>query len=195
MIDMRKSIGIAALLAIFCAGPALADRAKNKIVKISHHDGDEVARIVIQGTSTPTFSAYQMSNPDRIVLDIANAQLASAATQKIRDGKVVVLNGWSVNRLRIAATQRLGRSGVRLIITLARTATHRVDVRGKRLVLSVVPDQKKPHQISQKELDTMAQRAEKERARAATERARAFKEAKRATELKNRLQQLIEFHM
>jgi type IV pilus assembly protein PilQ len=170
------SLAVAASLAALLGGtpPAAAGRRGDNLV--SAVDGREqggVTTIRIEGSATPTFTAYELERPARVVIDLAGASVGDALGS---EGVVTRrLNGWAVSQLSTSAVGEGDGRLVRVVALLARDASYTVAAEGHDVVVKITsrerPKATPAGAASAAELS--AAKADVARARAAAESASA----------------------
>lgn len=100
-------------------------------------DGTTVLRL--KGTLKPTFNVYRLSDPDRLVVDIAK----SAKGQVVPH---VPLDTWACGRVTVGAVSERGANLVRVVVELKREASYIVVPDGDTLVVTVTPREAPPEQ-------------------------------------------------
>ena len=137
-------------------------------------DGTTVLRL--QGSRKPTFNVYRLSDPDRLVVDIAGSE----------PGKVVPhvpLDTWACGRVTVDGVAERDATLVRLVVELKREASYIVLPKGEELVITVTPREIAPEAYFARR-SAQQRRAEIERssrdARALEAEARALSHQARA---------------
>jgi type IV pilus assembly protein PilQ len=69
---------VASLGALLIALPARASAAVDEVSAIETHADDRGGTVVLRGTHPPVFSVFRLSAPDRIVVDLAGADVSKA---------------------------------------------------------------------------------------------------------------------
>src|SRR5262249_24664998 len=141
-----------------------------RALRITQEGARSVVTIAL--TATPTFTVFKLERPTRVVIDVANALLASSA-----DGSAFG-STWAVGQ--VAATQVTddAHTVARVVITLRRQGDYDVKAKGTDIVVTVTafeaPPQEKPQPLASpvdmREIE--AARAEAQRARAEAEKLR-----------------------
>ncbi len=115
--------------------------------------------ITVHGTITPSFTAYRLERPARLVVDLADGQL---------DGRDVPMDvdSWAVSQ--ISATQRSDATTrlVRLMIGFKRPSSYDVQASGNDVVVTVTPDEAPPAEMAR---DDKARAEEAKKARLSEE--------------------------
>jgi type IV pilus assembly protein PilQ len=172
----RLARALSAALVLFAlAGPARAQRAPNRVQKLEAREDGSRTIITIHGTATPTFTVYKLEKPERVVVDVANAELGLSI-----DGPVAV-NTWAVGQLSAQALGEEDAAVTRVVVTFARPSTYQVKAQGQDVVMVVSPREPKPAADEASRADADKARAETDKARAAQAEAdRAKADADRA---------------
>ena len=171
-----RHIPISRISALFVATLCFvghADAAKNEIGRVDHTAKDGTTTITLRGSETPTFSVFKLTNPSRIVVDVANARLASVARS---DGaQSWRLNTWAVASVRAHPRRSKRGSMVRVVVELSRASTYTVKAKGNYIVVRVTA-----HETPPPTDDALRQRLEAEASRAKAAALRARAQAERA---------------
>lgn len=131
---LRNSIRFAAcLLAVaLSVGPAFAAEGPTVGgVQVATSADVTVVRIALEGDGSPTVSPFRQADPERLVIDIANARLASGTSPGA---------GGIVTRSELS-TFNDGSYNVRLTLWLASGATWKVDSEPGAILLTLTPGQ------------------------------------------------------
>ncbi|MBY6095882.1 N-acetylmuramoyl-L-alanine amidase [Ferrimonas balearica] len=129
------------LLLTLVAGPALANQLER--IRISH--SPEKTRVVLDMSGKPSFSAFRLTGPDRLVVDLKTTKLKAnlAALEK---------SSPLIRRIRTSNPQ--GNGDLRLVLDLTQSASHKTQVLGAspqgyhRLVLDLVPTSRNPSTVA-----------------------------------------------
>jgi len=72
------------------AATGVAGEADNLVTGLEVQAGAHATQVVLHARSTPTFTVFKLKNPDRLVLDLLNADLGEDARQPrvVDDGRV-----------------------------------------------------------------------------------------------------------
>ncbi len=123
------------------AGPAMANQLEQ--IRISH--SSDKTRVVLDMSAKPEYSAFRLTGPDRLVVDLnrtrlkANLKALESASPLIR---------------RIRTSNPQGEGDLRLVVDLAQSASHQIQVLGKsaqgyhRLVVDLKPTSRNPTAVS-----------------------------------------------
>ncbi len=98
-------------------------------------DGTTVLRL--RGTRKPTFNVYRLSDPERLVVDIAGSE----------PGKVVPhipLDTWACGRVTVDGVSERDATLVRMVVELKRDSSYIVLPNGPQLVVTITPRQVAP---------------------------------------------------
>ncbi|HUH05776.1 MAG TPA: type IV pilus secretin PilQ [Kofleriaceae bacterium] len=128
---------------------------------------DGGTRILIRGSSTPTFTVYKLDRPSRVVVDIASSRLA------VPDGDdkgVWSINSWAVGEISAHPLGSAGASVTRVVVGLARPGTYKVKAVGNDVLIIVTardaaPVNADPAATKRAEADARAARADAAKAR------------------------------
>ncbi|MCA9710117.1 MAG: AMIN domain-containing protein, partial [Myxococcales bacterium] len=122
---------------VFGAGKAPLD-ALNRIDGLSVEELDDGTTVLrVTGSRKPTFNVYRLSDPERLVVDIAGSE----------PGKVVPhvpLDTWACGRVTVDGVQERDANLVRLVIELKRESSYIVLPKGEQLVVTVTPREVAP---------------------------------------------------
>ena len=155
--------GRAALLAgLLCAVPAIAgaDGSPNVVGKVeARGDGDRTI-VIVHGSAVPSFTAYRLEQPSRLVVDLANGRLG-------HDDGPMDVESWAVSQIATAqyATERV--KTARVMINLRRTCTYDVKPRGNDLYITITSSEPAPAAAAGAATEAASRRA-KDAERAAT---------------------------
>src|SRR5262249_33546605 len=130
-------IAIGAVVAAFATSPPARADAKNEIRAVTFDEDSGVTRVHVRGAETPTFTAYKLERPSRVIVDLPQARLADAL--RGHDSAAVLTPGtWAVSTI---AAQQLEDGGavVRVIVTLARPGRYDVKTENNELIVMVMP--------------------------------------------------------
>jgi len=75
-------------LSFFQPSSLLAENEKLNIEKITFRENDKAIDIVVKGAGKSISTIYELPNPERIVVDIANAELSSKFSDEIKSNSV-----------------------------------------------------------------------------------------------------------
>jgi len=157
--------------------------------------------ILLRGSATPTFTVYKLDNPERVVVDLSNAEL-SERLAKSGDGKVVwQTNTWAVSNVAGYPSEGSGRR-VRVVVSLARAATYKVRAIGHDVEVRVSPRDKAPAAVDnsaareqleaqRRAIEAQRQATREEARRLAAARAEAEAAAKTARIERERAEKLV----
>jgi AMIN domain-containing protein len=128
--------GLAAMLAL--AGVASA--AENVVTKVTARADGPKTVIVVHGSATPSFTAYRLERPARVVVDVADGRLGA---DEVRSGPIDV-DTWAVGQIAMAQYQSDVSRTARVMIGFKRQASYDVKAVGHDLVITVTPDEAMP---------------------------------------------------
>ena len=112
-----------AILAMLLLPLALQAAPDNRLKGISVEENTEGTLITIEGSGTPTFSAFRLQDPPRLLVDIAGAEVTG------RQGTVEVYNG-VVAQVGTIAFGSGDKKTVRVIVTFEKDSPLRRARRG-----------------------------------------------------------------
>ncbi|MEO6953849.1 MAG: type IV pilus secretin PilQ [Polyangia bacterium] len=140
-------------------------RADNVVGRVEAHAEGEKTVVVIHGTATPSFTAYRLEKPARLVVDLANGKLADSAKDSLVD-----VDSWAVSQ--ISTSQYHSESGktARVMIGLKRGCTYDAKPKGNDLWVMVTTTDPMPQNAAVADLS--AANAASANARAAATQAR-----------------------
>lgn len=153
---------------VLAATSAWAGADKNTISDVGYQESRSATRITIRGTRTPTFMVYKLEDPDRVVVDIANAKFSQALVPNVSGKGVWKLNTWSVGQVFAHRIQSERRSVIRVVVGLARPGEYDVSAQGNNVLVTITSREPGPAAGTQQndrratEALEKAQRAEKE---------------------------------
>ncbi len=183
MLMTKRNLWIAtaaltAALASTSSRSAFAD-GKNEVRAVTFDEDGAVTRIHVRGATTPTFTAYKLERPSRIVIDMPQAQLAELLRAHDNAAATLTPGTWAVSNI---AAQQLDDGGaiVRVSITLARPGRYDVKTDGNEVLILVTardpaPKTASPEQLAAAQAQAHAadEAASKSRAEAATAKQQA----------------------
>jgi type IV pilus assembly protein PilQ len=161
---------ITALAILLVAAGAWAG-GNNEIRGITFEEAGGATKIRVRGSQTGTFSVYRLERPSRVVVDIAQASLATSVAGSHDAGAIVAPNTWSVSQV---TAQPLDDEGalIRVAVTLARPGSYDVKSEGKDIVITVTardvaPKTHSPEELQRAQADADMARKEREQAKKA----------------------------
>src|SRR5579883_1971547 len=136
----------AVLLAGAVAAPAIARADANSIREVlSRADGAKTV-ITVRGSATPSFTAYRLEQPARLVVDLAGGKLSDV------DGPIDV-DTWAVGQIAFAQYSNPTTRTARVMIGLKRAASYDVKAHGNDVVITITPDELPPAAAATAEVD------------------------------------------
>lgn len=142
-------------------------------------DGTTILRVL--GHVEPTFNVYRLSDPDRLVVDIAKSERGKAVPH-------VPVDSWAVGRVSITSVEEHDSSLARVVVNLKRESSYIVVPKGRDLAITITPKEVAPEAYfarksageRQAEIETMKTEARKhaEQLEAAAEAKASNAEAK-----------------
>ncbi|MGI5862994.1 MAG: type IV pilus secretin PilQ [Myxococcales bacterium] len=130
---MKNRLWLAGLVVALALTPGAASAADLNVVKsidVAGQGGE--AKVTLFGSRAPTFTVFKLSEPSRVVVDIAGADVS--AVRGPRDG-VGPVSGVTVSQF----SDEQATVG-RLVVALAEGARYDVQAQGDKLVVSVAED-------------------------------------------------------
>ncbi len=136
-VSSRVAAALVCATAIF-AWPAAARAGKNTIRSVESKDVNGTTKILVRGSSTPTFTVYKLERPARVVVNIASSKMAGSLAAD--DGKATWrINSWAVGDVAMHPLAGAGASVTRVVVNLARPATYKVNAHGDDVLVIVTP--------------------------------------------------------
>jgi type IV pilus assembly protein PilQ len=142
-------------------------------------DGTTILRVL--GHVEPTFNVYRLSDPDRLVVDIAKSERGKAVPH-------VPVDSWAVGRVSITSVEEHDSTLARVVVNLKRESSYIVVPKGRDLAITITPKDVAPEAYfarksageRQAEIETMKSEARKqaEQLEAAAEAKASSAEAK-----------------
>ena len=127
-------------LATMLALAGVASAAENVVTKVTARADGGKTVIVVHGTATPSFTAYRLERPARVVVDVADGKLGA---DELRAGPIDV-DTWAVGQIAMAQyASELSRTA-RVMIGFKRQASYDVKAVGHDLVITVTPEEPMP---------------------------------------------------
>ncbi len=123
---------IVALAVVLFAGIVTADKAgdSNQVRKIQVSQSAGKTIITVVGTKRPTYTAFKLSSPKRLVVDLANSNIKGVPS--VLDKSTALVEGVAVSQFSTG-----GVPVARVMINFKKEAAYRVKVKGKTLVISM----------------------------------------------------------
>ncbi|HEY2744012.1 MAG TPA: type IV pilus secretin PilQ, partial [Polyangia bacterium] len=168
---MRRVSLFALATMLVLAGVASA--AENVVTKVTARADGGKTVIVVHGSATPSFTAYRLEKPARVVVDVADGKIGA---DDLRAGPIDV-DTWAVGQIAMAQYQSDVSKTARVMIGFKRQASYDVKTVGHDLVITVTPEEPMPAGADQAKLDeTHKRRVEAEAQTQATEQRRLVAE-------------------
>ena len=152
-------------------------------------DGTTILRVL--GHVEPTFNVYRLSDPDRLVVDIAKSERGKAVPH-------VPVDSWAVGRVTITSIEEHDSKLARVVVNLKRESSYIVVPKGRDLAITITPKEMAPEAYfarksageRQAEIESMRSEAQREAAeleaaaaaKASTAEAKASSAEQRARE-------------
>ena len=157
---LKKMTGaaIVALAVVLFGGIVTADKTggSNQVRKIRVSQSAGKTIITVVGTRRPTYTAFKLSSPKRLVVDLANSHIKGVPS--VLDKSTALVDGVAVSQFSTG-----GVPVARVMINFRKEAAYRVRVKGTTLVISLSGA---PSQTAKKNLETTSSEVEMTAARA-----------------------------
>jgi type IV pilus assembly protein PilQ len=131
---------VSLLLATVLALAGVARAAENVVTKVTARADGGKTVIVVHGSATPSFTAYRLERPARVVVDVADGKLGS---DELRGGPIDV-DTWAVGQIAMAQYADDASRTARVMIGFKRPGSYDVKAVGHDLVITVTPDEAMP---------------------------------------------------
>src|SRR4051812_25915270 len=135
---MRRVTHFALATTLLLAGVASA--AENVVTKVTARADGGKTVIVVHGSATPSFTAYRLERPARVVVDVADGKLGA---DELRSGPIDV-DTWAVGQIAMAQYANDVSRTARVMIGFKRQASYDVKAVGHDLVITVTPEDPMP---------------------------------------------------
>ena len=178
---MRRVSLFALATALALAGVASA--AENVVTKVTARADGGKTVIVVHGSATPSFTAYRLERPARVVVDVADGKLGA---DELRSGPIDV-DTWAVGQIAMAQYASDVSRTARVMIGFKRPASYDVKADGHDLVITVTPDEPMPASAAADALRAEAAKTDEARKRRLEAEAQAA-----ATEQRRQVAELAE---
>jgi type IV pilus assembly protein PilQ len=143
---------------MIAAAAAHAD-SKNEVRAVTFDEDAGVTRVHVRGVEAPTFTAYKLDRPSRVVIDLPHSKLADVLKGH-ESAATFTPSTWAVSTI---AAQQLDDGTVRVIVTLARPGRYDVKTLGDEVVVMVTARDPAPKTASPEDLARI--QAESDRAK------------------------------
>lgn len=166
----RRTVAFTAALGLLAVGIFSAAEAHaqgvNTVGKVEAKADGEKTVIVVHGSAMPSFTAYRLERPSRLVVDLANGRLAHDASH---DGPMDV-DSWAVGQIATAQYATDTVKTARIMINLKRTCTYDAKPVGNDLYITITASDAMPaNGAAAMTADATRKAHEAERATAAAE--------------------------
>ena len=128
------------VLATMLTLAGVASAAENVVTKVTARADGGKTVIVVHGSATPSFTAYRLERPARVVVDVADGRLGA---DELRSGPIDV-DTWAVGQIAMAQYANDVSRTARVMIGFKRQASYDVKAVGHDLVITVTPDEPMP---------------------------------------------------
>ncbi len=159
---------------VFSASTPRAETSStNKIhnIKIVEQKGKTV--VYVEGSERPSFTAFKLSSPKRLVIDLADSQIRGVPS--VMDNQTHLIDGVAVSQYSVK-----GVPVSRVMINFKEDVAYRIRVKGKKLVASLSGSPGKKQSPNAENPDAKSETAMKELAQLRDESSRHQAEAERA---------------
>src|SRR5690242_9533561 len=124
-------------LAFLLASPGVAMAETNVVGKVTARADGAKTIVTVHGTATPSFTAYRLERPSRVVVDLADGKLAS------QDGPIDV-DTWAVSQIGTAQYADEASRTARVMIGFKRASSYDVRAKGHDVIITITPDEMPP---------------------------------------------------
>jgi type IV pilus assembly protein PilQ len=119
-------------------GTAQVARAEvNVVSKVTARADGAKTIVTVTGSATPSFTAYRLERPSRVVVDLADGKLGAS------DGPMDV-DTWAVSQIGTAQYADESSRTARVMISFKRPSTYDVRAKGHDVIIIVTPDEMPP---------------------------------------------------
>ena len=143
----RGLMGLGVLWFLLGASGA-ARAAPNVIDRVTARAEGQKTLITVHGSATPSFTAYRLERPARVVVDLADGRFAST------DGPIDV-DSWAVGQIATAQYAGDNTRTARVMIGFKRPSTYDVRAQGHNVIITVTSDQVPPAEVLKNEGDRL----------------------------------------
>ncbi len=161
----------ALILTVTLGTPLVARAEINAVSKVTAHAEGAKTIIVVHGSATPSFTAYRLERPPRIVVDLADGRVLNA------DGPMDV-DTWAVGQIALAQYSDDSSRTARVMIGFKRASSYDVAAKGHDVVITIIPDERPPAD----QLAAEMARAQKSRVEAELAKKQAVAERQQAVD-------------
>ncbi|MCA9696348.1 MAG: AMIN domain-containing protein, partial [Myxococcales bacterium] len=113
-------------------------KAVNQIDGLTVEELDDGTTILrLHGNVEPTFNVYRLSDPDRLVVDIASSERGKAVPH-------VPVDSWAVGRVTISSVEEHDSKLARVVVNLKRESSYIVVPKGQDLAVTITPKEVAP---------------------------------------------------
>ncbi|HZS36232.1 MAG TPA: type IV pilus secretin PilQ [Polyangia bacterium] len=161
-------------MVLLASVPIVARAEVNLVSKVTARAEGPKTVITVHGSATPSFTAYRLERPARVVVDLADGRLQNS------DGPIDV-DTWAVGQIGMAQYADEAARTARVMIGFKRPASYDVRAQGHDVIITITPDEMPPADqlagAEQARARAEAAAKDAERARAEAEKARREAEA------------------
>src|SRR4051812_40390643 len=148
----------ALMLTVTLVTPITARAEINTVSKVIAHGEGAKTVVVVHGSATPSFTAYRLERPPRVVVDLADGKMVNV------EGPIDV-DTWAVGQIAVAQYSDDASRTARVMIGFKRPSSYDVRAKGHDVIITITPDERPPADALQNETARM-QRAKEEREKA-----------------------------
>ncbi len=130
---MTPRIARLALALALASSTATADGGGNLVRSIAARPVGGKTVVTVHGSAVPSFTAYRLERPARLVVDLADGRLGDV------QGPIQV-DTWAVSEIALAQRTDPQARAVRVMIGFKRPASYDVRSVGEDVVITVTPD-------------------------------------------------------
>src|SRR6478752_6939655 len=124
-------------LALVLGSASVARAEVNVVSKVTARAEGAKTIVTVHGSATPSFTAYRLERPSRVVVDLADGKLASA------DGPLDV-DTWAVSQIGTAQYADEASRTARVMIGFKRPSSYDVRAKGHDVIVTITPDELPP---------------------------------------------------
>src|SRR6476659_9697468 len=124
-------------LALVLGSASVARAEVNVVSKVTARAEGGKTVVTVHGSATPSFTAYRLERPARVVVDLADGKMASA------DGPMDV-DTWAVGQIATAQYADEATRTARVMISFKRPSSYDVRAKGHDVIITITPDEMPP---------------------------------------------------
>ncbi len=138
---MKPKIFQGVVLAATLFGAAAAYAEPNVITQVLTAKEGGRTIVTVRGSATPSFTAYRLERPSRVVVDLADGRMQGV------EGPIDV-DSWAVGQIAVAQYQDVRTRTARVMIAFRRPSTYDVRADGRDVVITITPDESPPAAVA-----------------------------------------------